>query len=452
MRRPPLAIAVAVVLLPLVHVMTAAASPGDVCDPTAADSAAVALARADVAATCNCTGTASHSDYTQCARTVLQARIDAHRLSAECGRFVRHCASHSTCGRPTAVTCCRTSASGRTRCHIKHDASRCKIPPGGAACVGLYQSCCDACTATGCAPPPTPSPTPSPGPTPTSCGGLCPGGIQTVFIILMENHNWADVKNGPSAPYIDGTLVPAGAHAEQYFNPPGVHPSEPNYLWLEAGTSFGVTNDALPSTNHQSTTQHLVTLLNDAGISWTSYQEDIVGNACPLTGVASYAPKHNPMVFFDDVTDTRDPQSATCIAHNRPYTELATNLQNGTVTRYNFITPNQCNDMHNKCAPQNDQIRQGDDWLSTAIPMIQSSIAYQNNGVILITWDEGEFGSDGPIGMIVLSPFAKVGYSNSIPYTHSSTLRSMQEIFSVVPLIRDAANATDLSDLFTTFP
>ncbi len=108
--------------------------------------------------------------------------------------------------------------------------------------------------------------------------------------------------------------------------------------------------------------------------------------------------------------------------------------------------------MHNKCAPQNDQIRQGDDWLSTAIPMIQSSIAYQNNGVILITWDEGEFGSDGPIGMIVLSPFAKVGYSNSIPYTHSSTLRSLQEIFSVVPLIRDAANATDLSDLFTTFP
>ena len=66
--------------------------------------------------------------------------------------------------------------------------------------------------------------------------------------------------------------------------------------------------------------------------------------------------------------------------------------------------------------------------------------------------DEGEFGSDGPIGMLVLSPFAKVGYSNSIHYTHSSTLRSMQEIFSVTPLLGDAANATDLSDLFTTFP
>src|SRR5438034_8379608 len=33
------------------------------------------------------------------------------------------------------------------------------------------------------------------------------------------------------------------AHAEQYFNPPGNHPSQPNYLWLEAGTNFGVLGD-----------------------------------------------------------------------------------------------------------------------------------------------------------------------------------------------------------------
>jgi len=275
--------------------------------------------------------------------------------------------------------------------------------------------------------------------------------VQTVFVILMENANWRDVRGSSNAPYLN-SLLPAAAHAEQYFNPPGLHPSEPNYLWLEAGQSFGVTDDGPPSVHHQSSTQHLVTLLDNAGISWKSYQEDIVGNACPLNGVANYAPKHNPMVFFDDVTDTIDPQSPTCIAHNRPYTELATDLQNGTVARYNFITPNQCNDMHTICAPQSNQIKQGDDWLSTAIPAIQSSIAYQNNGVILITWDEGELNSDGPIGMIVLSPFAKVGYSNAIHYTHSSTLRSLQEIFSVTPLLGGAATATDLSDLFTSFP
>jgi len=57
--------------------------------------------------------------------------------------------------------------------------------------------------------------------------------------------------------------------------------------------------------------------------------------------------------------------------------------------------------------------------------------------------------SDGPIGCMVLSPLAKGhGYSNAIHYTHSSTLRTMQDIFGVQPYLRDAANATALTDLF----
>jgi hypothetical protein len=50
---------------------------------------------------------------------------------------------------------------------------------------------------------------------------------------------------------------------------------------------------------------------------------------------------------------------------------------------------------------------------------------------------------------VVLSPLAKGrGYSNDISYTHSSLLRTVQEIFRVEPLLGDAANATNLSDLF----
>ncbi|MBI3670422.1 MAG: hypothetical protein HY237_11650 [Acidobacteria bacterium] len=191
--------------------------------------------------------------------------------------------------------------------------------------------------------------------------GLPP--LKTVFLILMENHNWSQIDPA-SAPYIHKTLLPLGAHAEQYFNPPGLHPSEPNYIWLEAGGSLGITNDADPSANHQSTVDHLVTLLTKAGISWKSYQEDISGTTCPLTSVALYAPKHNPFVFFDDVTNTNDPHSANCIAHNRPYAELAADLQNNTVARYNFLTPNLCNDMHD-CS-----VSTGDTWLSREVPKI----------------------------------------------------------------------------------
>jgi len=81
--------------------------------------------------------------------------------------------------------------------------------------------------------------------------------VKTVWVILMENHNWTgnntgasfgapDLKGNPLAPYINGTLLNTSAHAEQYFKPPGNHPRQPNYLWLEAGTNFGVLADTQP--------------------------------------------------------------------------------------------------------------------------------------------------------------------------------------------------------------
>src|SRR5712672_3105091 len=82
--------------------------------------------------------------------------------------------------------------------------------------------------------------------------------VKTIFIILMENHNWSQIKGNASAPYINNTVLPMASHAEQYCNPPNIHPSLPNYLWLEAGDNFGIFNDNDPSANHQSTTSHLV--------------------------------------------------------------------------------------------------------------------------------------------------------------------------------------------------
>jgi len=75
---------------------------------------------------------------------------------------------------------------------------------------------------------------------------------------------------------------------------------------------------------------------------------------------------------------------------------------------------------------------------------------------VAITWDEADFingGGDGPIGLIALSPLGKGGgYNNSIHYTHSSTLRTLQEIFGMTPFLGDAANAVDLGDLFRPAP
>jgi hypothetical protein len=288
--------------------------------------------------------------------------------------------------------------------------------------------------------------------------------IKTVFIILMENHNWTggsasnNIANNPAAPYINYTLIPQASYARDYNNPPGIHPSLPNYLWLEAGDTLGVWDDGSPQLHHQSTTNHLVTLLQKAGISWRAYEENITGSDCPINpegavdanGGQLYQPRHDPFVYFDDVTNTLNPKSANCISHIRPFGQLANDLANNTVARYNFITPNLCDDMHDPCG--GNAITHGDTWLKEHVPAILNSTAYRSGGALFIVWDEAQVG-DGPIPMILLSPFAKGNhYSNTIYYTHSSMLRTMQEIFGVYPYIRYASGAKDLRDLFSVFP
>ncbi len=300
--------------------------------------------------------------------------------------------------------------------------------------------------------------------------------VKTVWVILMENHNWTgnnsgaafgdpDLKGSLLAPYVNGTLLDTSAHAEQYYNPPGNHPSQPNYLWLEAGTNFGVLADTQPGQPQLSTHKHLVRLLEDAGISWRAYAEPDFGSAvfdnCPLD-FSYFDVEHLSFVYFNDVNRGLNPNSAECIQHVRPYYQLATDLADHTSARYNFITPNICHDGHegvtgcDALESKNNTLR-GDTWLKQNVPLILESDEYKRGGAVFIIWDEGEDSgafSDGPIGMFLLSPFAKGGgqsaYSNSIHYDHSSTLKTLQEIFQVGPLLGAAADpqTNDLSDLF----
>jgi hypothetical protein len=107
--------------------------------------------------------------------------------------------------------------------------------------------------------------------------------------------------------------------------------------------------------------------------------------------------------------------------------------------------------MHDICEPISNSILQGDAFLSAVVPLILRSPAYRAGGVIFVTWDEGK-GIDGPIGLIALSPLAKRGYASYRRYTHSSTLRTVEEMLGVRPFLGGAAGAADLSDLFRRLP
>jgi hypothetical protein len=270
--------------------------------------------------------------------------------------------------------------------------------------------------------------------------------IQTVFLIVMENVSWTDLAGSTNAPYINKVLLPQSSYASNMFIIPGTFGSLPQYLWLESGTNWGVTSDSNdPFAHHFATTNHFVIQLQNAGISWKSYQENIGETDCPTTSSGLYAAWHNPFIYFDDIY-----LSATnCTNHIRPYTEFERDLTNNTVARYNFITPNLCNDMHGSAdCPSGNRVRFGDTWLSTEIPKILNSYAYQNNGAIIITWDEGTANAAGPYGTIILSPWAKGGgYAISNRFDHTATFRTLQEIFQV-PLLYAARTGPDLSDLF----
>jgi phosphatidylinositol-3-phosphatase len=276
--------------------------------------------------------------------------------------------------------------------------------------------------------------------------------IKTVFVIVMENHNWTgdgslSIKDNPEAPYINYDLIPNGAHANNYWNPPHEHPSLGNYLWMEAGTDFGINGELDYRTvkqNTQFTHEHLAYQLSAAGLSWKGYSgKTWPANTCPVVtwGV--------PQVFFSDLTDDASPTAPKCIEHIRPLSELAPALANGTAPDYSFIVPNLCDSMHTECGGVN-QIKAGDDWLRAFVPLILNSKQFREGGALFIVFDEAASG-DGPIPMIVMSPFAKPGFGNDIHYTHGSLLRTVEEIFDV-PLLRNANQEPDLSDLFSVFP
>ena len=197
------------------------------CDPTTEpDKSDIANARATVAANCDCAGAASRGDYVRCA----VATADATLQNPGCRGAVKRCAAKSTCGRPGFVTCCRTDRVGRKKCRVKRDVEHCKAPRGGTACVGSVPSCCDACTAVGCAPVTTTTTTPTtttttPTTTTTTpsspcedgsfggnCGGTCPTGqgcgAQDTFFGPVCRCFSADQCEG-SAPSCGGTC-PSG--------------------------------------------------------------------------------------------------------------------------------------------------------------------------------------------------------------------------------------------------
>ena len=281
--------------------------------------------------------------------------------------------------------------------------------------------------------------------------------ITHVFVVAMENQDASKIYGSAAdAPYITGTLVPSFARATNFTDElPLAMPSEPHYVWMEAGTNAFpdhtfATNDEPSASNSTRSTAHLSAQIEHAttGVTWRTYQQGInaATGDCPIRGSGFYAPKHDPFVFFQDVSGS--PPSATdraCAAHHRPYGSLAGDLAAGDVASYTFITPDLCNDMHGAagCSGSN-VVLAGDRWLQAELPRLIDYVS-RNAGVIFLTWDEGD--RTGTIPFLAIGPGVKAGYAGSVPYTHSSLVKSVEQILRL-PTLATVSDANDLSDLF----
>jgi phospholipase C len=275
-----------------------------------------------------------------------------------------------------------------------------------------------------------------------------------VFVVAMENENVSQVYGDDAdAPYINLTLIPAYARATEFVDQFSASvPSEPHYVWLEAGTNafadHTFTTDKSPSaSNSTASTAHLATQIADAGLSWTAYEEGIgaATGGCPISGSGFYAPKHDPFVFFQDVAGNPPAESTTaCAAHMKPLTALSTDLAAGALARYVFITPDLCHDMHGASGcPASNVIKAGDDWLRQNVPPLLA-FANAHAGVVFIVWDEGD--ASGHLPFLALGPAVKSAYAGARTYTHSSVLKTVEEILGL-PILPTVTTAEDLSDL-----
>jgi len=232
-----------------------------------------------------------------------------------------------------------------------------------------------------------------------------------VVWVWMENHSYNQVIGNSAAPYATSLAHQFGT-ATQYTSVGS--PSLPNYIGATSGSTQGISDDADPA-GHHLTVDNLFRQVRAAGGTERSFEESMPTN-CVLTGVDTYAVKHNPAAYYTGADDR-----TACKADNVPFHGT---LPGGRLPTFSFVTPNLCDDTHD-CP-----VAAGDTWLKSFLPPLLASDDYKaGNTAIFVIWDEYT-----PMPNIVISPTTPAGTVVSTPFDHYSLLRTTEEMLGL-PLL-----------------
>jgi phosphatidylinositol-3-phosphatase len=317
-----------------------------------------------------------------------------------------------------------------------------------------------------------------------------------IFVIIAENKSYDRIIGpGSVAPNIN-RLARSYGLASQFFAE--AHPSEPNYIAMLGGDTFGIhDNDAFYCTPglrdawcpkalkadyvaHTLGARSLMDQLHEHGLSWKAYMESLPepGSLAarwptsdhPVPGIPEqvYAAKHNGFLSFRSVQ--QDPKRGDKVVDFR---QLDRDLAAGQMPNYAHIVPNQCNDMHGRdagrdvppdCLKSNTDalITRGDRVIGELVQKIIDSPLWSaaDNAAIVITFDENDkeerkgvdqgcCGTDphsaanfggGRIPTIVITNHGPRGLIDDRPYNHYSLLRTTEDAFGINEYIGHAAD------------
>ncbi|KAG6843803.1 hypothetical protein H0H87_000260 [Tephrocybe sp. NHM501043] len=169
----------------------------------------------------------------------------------------------------------------------------------------------------------------------------------------------------------------------------------------------------------------VVDLLEDKGISWAEYQEDMpftgfLGSsfANPATGADAYRRKHNPLISYASVNE-----NAARLANIKNFTVFEQDLAANQLPQWIFITPNMTNDAHDT------DITFAGNWVKNFLtPLLSNPNFNDDKTLIILTFDEVASTIGNRVFALVLGnalPSNLIGTTDENFYTHYSTIATV---------------------------
>jgi phosphatidylinositol-3-phosphatase len=217
------------------------------------------------------------------------------------------------------------------------------------------------------------------------------------------------------------------------------HPSLPNYLALAGGSTFGVRDDAGPSSHHI-TGPSVFDRVIAGGRTSKTYAE-AMPSPCSLTSTSRYAVKHNPWAYFSDPASRANCRRFDVPLGTTTAGALRHDVDAGTLPTVGLVIPDICHDGHD-CS-----LATADAWLKSWLTIVRQGPDYRARRLaIVVTFDEDDYSGNNTVQTVVVSPFTSHVVMSG-PLTHYSLTRYLAELTSTAPL-RAAAGAPSLRAAF----